>query len=161
MKKIYPALFANISNSDGLAVYHENMTARGMKQFIKICKDKFPCQIVSMSPRTITSVTINNHTYTSKQRCNSKLIPSFIYEISDTSLLCSVPVEPDAFVRFGQVMLLVDYAIVNLENTYLAKVAWCADVHFDSDTNLWFVLSNNNGRASKHIVHSDGNNMYL
>ena len=119
-----------------------------MKQFIKICKDKFPGQIVSMSPRTVTSVTINNHTYTSKQRCNSKLIPSFIYEISDTLLLCSVPVEPDAFVRFGQVMLLVDYAMVNLENTYLPKVAWCADVHFDADTNLWFVLSNNNGRPS-------------
>ena len=121
---MYTALFANISNSDGLAVYHENMTARDMKQLNKICKDKFPGQIASVSPRTVTSVTINNHTYTSKQRCNSKLIPSFIYEISDTSLLFSVPVEPDAFVRFGQVMLLVDNAMMNLENTYLAKVAW-------------------------------------
>ena len=148
MKKMYRKLFANISNSDGLAVYHENMIARDMKQLIKICKDKFSGQIVTMSPRTVTFVTINNHTYTSKQRCNSKLIPLFIYEISDTSLLCSVPVEPDAFVRFGQVMLLVDNAMVNLENTYLAKVAWCADAHFDSDTNLWFALSNNNGRPS-------------
>lgn len=162
MKKTFPEAFiiGNSTSSSTSSTTKNILSSQDKKQISNLFRKHFPMHRPSNSTmKSLSTITFNNHIYTSKVRTGSKLTSSFIYELSDHQVPFSLLCESGAFVRFGQVQCFFGNTMENIadvsnnyESFYFVKVAWFRNVYFDFSVKLWYTnMTCNNEDSSQNV----------